>query len=109
MNTDNSVYDQVNKEIDAGLQKIDYYENFQQACEKIKISFLEFLIEAKKANKKVIGYGAAAKGSTLLNYSGVKNDLIEYVCDGAEFKQNKYMPGSHTNKTSVLDDDSPAL
>ena len=106
---DNSVQDQLNKEMDAGLQKIDSYENFQQSCEKIKISFLEFLLEAKKANKKVIGYGAAAKGSTLLNYSGVKDDLIEYVCDGAEFKQNKYMPGSHIpiKHPSALQADNP--
>ena len=107
--TNNSVYDQLNKETDAGLQKIESYENFQQSCERIKISFLEFLLEAKKANKKVIGYGAAAKGSTLLNYSGVKNDLIEYVCDGAEFKQNKYMPGSHIpiKHPSALQADNP--
>ncbi len=106
---DSSVKDQLNKEIDAGLQKIDSYENFQQSCEEIKISFLEFLLEAKKANKKVIGYGAAAKGSTLLNYSGVKDDLIEYVCDGAEFKQNKYMPGSHIpiKHPSALQADNP--
>ena len=106
---DNSVQDQLNKEMDAGLQKIDSYENFQHSCEKIKISFLEFLLEAKKANKKVIGYGAAAKGSTLLNYSGVKDDLIEYVCDGAEFKQNKYMPGSHIpiKHPSALQADNP--
>ena len=107
--SDNSVYDQLNKETKAGLQKIDSYKNFQQSCEKIKISFLEFLLEAKKANKKVIGYGAAAKGNTLLNYAGVKNDLIEYVCDGAEFKQNKYMPGSHIpiKHPSILEADNP--
>ena len=107
--TNKSVSEQIDKEIKAGLQKIDSYKNFQQVCEKIKISFIEFLLEAKKTNKRVIGYGAAAKGSTLLNYSGVKNDLIEYVCDGAEFKQNKFMPGSHIpiKHPSLLENDSP--
>lgn len=107
--TDNSVYDQLNIETRAGLKKIESYQNFQRSCKKIKISFLEFLLEAKKANKKVIGYGAAAKGNTLLNYAGVKNDLIEYVCDGAEFKQNKYMPGSHIpiKHPSALTADNP--
>lgn len=106
---DNSVIKQLDDERSAGLQNIESYKNFQYSCKKIKISFLEFLLNAKKDNKKVIGYGAAAKGSTLLNYSGVKNDLIEYVCDGAEFKQNKYMPGSHISikHPSVLEVDNP--
>ena len=107
--TDNSVKEQLDKEIKAGLQSINSYQNFQNYCEQIKFSFIEFLIMAKNNNKKVVAYGAAAKGSTLLNYSGVKNDLIDYVCDGAEFKQNKYMPGSHIpiKHPSILDTDNP--
>lgn len=107
--TDDTVAEQLNKEKKAGLHDIDSYKNFQKSCEKIKFSFLDFLLEAKKNNKKVIGYGAAAKGSTLLNYSGIKDDLILYVCDGAEFKQNKYMPGSHIpiREPSVLQIDNP--
>lgn len=106
---DNSVVKQLDIEKNAGLQNINSYKDFQLICKKIKFSFLDFLITAKKDNKKVIGYGAAAKGSTLLNYSGVKNDLIEYVCDGAKYKQNKYMPGSHIpiKHPSILDTDNP--
>ena len=109
INKDNSVTKQLDKERMAGLQDISSYKNFQLSCEKIKISFLEFLLKAKKDNKKVVGYGAAAKGSTLLNYSGVKNDLIDYVCDAAGFKQNKYMPGSHIpiKHPSILEADNP--
>ena len=61
----------------------------------IKNDFLEFLITQKKLGKKVAAYGAAAKGNTLLNYAGVKPDLLPFVCDAAIAKQNKYMPGSH--------------
>jgi hypothetical protein len=55
----------------------------------------EFLIKQKKANKKVAAYGAAAKGNTLLNYCGIKNDLISYVVDANPHKQNKWLPASH--------------
>ncbi len=56
---------------------------------------LEFLIEQKRAGNKVAAYSAAAKGNTLLNYAGVKPDLLPYVCDAAAAKQGKYLPGSH--------------
>ena len=56
---------------------------------------LEFLLEQKKAGKSVAAYGAAAKGNTLLNYAGVKPDLLPFVYDAAVAKQNKFMPGSH--------------
>jgi hypothetical protein len=53
------------------------------------------LIEQKRAGKSVGAYGAAAKGNTLMNYAGIKHDLIDFVCDAAPSKQGKYMPGSH--------------
>ena len=56
---------------------------------------LLFLIQAKQAGKKVVGYGAAAKGNTLLNFAGVKPDLLAYIADKNPAKQNKYMPASH--------------
>ncbi len=84
------------KEEKAGINKIEYYQNFQARVDKIKYSLLEFLLEKKQASKKVIGYGAAAKGNTLLNYAGVKgDDLIRFVVDAAPSKQGKYLPGSH--------------
>ena len=56
---------------------------------------MDFLISNKKKGKKVIAYGAAAKGNTLLNFCGIKRDLIEFVVDLSPFKQKKYLPGSH--------------
>ena len=78
-----------------GVQTLGPYTDFQPRAEKIKNDLLEFLLEQKKAGKSVAAYGAAAKGNTLLNYAGVKPDLLPYVCDAATAKQNKYMPGSH--------------
>ena len=82
-------------ESDAGLQGLDVYEAFQQRADEVKNGLLNFLIEQKRAGKKVAAYGAAAKGNTLLNYAGVKPDLLSFVCDAAPSKQGKYLPGSH--------------
>lgn len=83
------------KESQAGLADLPFYQGFQNKVEKIKYDFTEFLIQQKRAGKKVIGYGAAAKGNTLLNYCGIKgNDLIEFVVDASPYKQNKLLPGS---------------
>lgn len=83
------------KEKDAGVASVQYYQGFQAKVDKIKYDFTEFLIQQKRAGKKVIGYGAAAKGNTLLNYCGIKgNDLIQFVVDASPFKQNKLLPGS---------------
>ncbi|MDA0762528.1 MAG: class I SAM-dependent methyltransferase [Proteobacteria bacterium] len=78
-----------------GLSKLSTYLAFQDRAEKIKNNFLSYLLEAKQAGKRVVAYGAAAKGNTLLNYAGIKPDLVSYVCDGASAKQGKFMPGSH--------------
>ena len=78
-----------------GLQKVDTYKNYQSNVNKIKNSFINFLLKQKENNKTVIGYGAAAKSNTLINYAGVKKDLIKFICDGAKSKQGKYLPGSH--------------
>jgi 2-polyprenyl-3-methyl-5-hydroxy-6-metoxy-1,4-benzoquinol methylase len=83
------------KEAFAGINTLAYYQNFQNKVEKIKYDFTDFLIQQKRLGKKVIGYGAAAKGNTLLNYCGIKgNDLIEFVVDASPYKQNKLLPGS---------------
>jgi SAM-dependent methyltransferase len=83
------------RESNAGLLGIEVYREFQIRANLVKDELLSFLIETKKARKTVAAYGAAAKGNTLLNYAGVKPDLLPYVCDAATAKQGKFMPGSH--------------
>jgi SAM-dependent methyltransferase len=78
-----------------GLQDLSVYQGFQQKANKVKNDFLYFLIEQKRAGLSVAAYGAAAKGNTLMNYAGIKHDLIDFVCDAAPSKQGKFMPGSH--------------
>ncbi|WP_187262061.1 class I SAM-dependent methyltransferase [Pontibacter beigongshangensis] len=84
------------KEEAAGMNTPEFYQDFQARVDQVKYSFLSFLIEQKQAGKKVIGYGAAAKGNTLLNYAGIKgDDLVQFVVDASPHKQNKFLPGSH--------------
>lgn len=83
------------EEQDLGLQTLDTYNGFQLRADEVKDGLLDFLLEQKKLGKSVAGYGAAAKGNTLLNYAGIKPDLLSFVCDAASAKQGKYMPGSH--------------
>ena len=90
-----AVEDLLSEEKESGLQSLDLYLKFQEKADKVKDDFLLFLLEQKKAGHKVAAYGAAAKGNTLLNYAGVKPDLLSFVCDAALAKQRKYMPGSH--------------
>lgn len=78
-----------------GLLHLETYTGFQPRAEKVKDDFLTFLLEQKRAGKTVAAYGAAAKGNTLLNFAGVKPDLLPFVCDAAPSKQDKYLPGSH--------------
>jgi hypothetical protein len=78
----------------AGIKSVDYYKHFQQRSNQIKEDLTLFLINAKKENKKVLAYGAAAKGNTLFNYAGIRPDLLPAVIDKNAAKQNKYMPGS---------------
>jgi hypothetical protein len=82
-------------EVRHGLQDLTTYLNFQLRADKIKDDLLSFLIEQKRLRKKVVAYGAAAKGNTLLNYAGIKPDLVEFVCDAARAKQGRFLPGSH--------------
>ena len=83
------------KEYSKGINSLNYYNNFQQKALKVKIDITDFLIKQKRDNKKVAAYGAAAKGNTLLNYCGIKNDLIDFVVDANPHKQNKFLPASH--------------
>lgn len=83
------------KEIKKGINNLKYYTGFQEKAMKVKLDLLSFLIKQKKNGKKVAAYGAAAKGNTLLNFCGVKADLIDFVVDANPHKQNKYLPASH--------------
>jgi SAM-dependent methyltransferase len=83
------------REQKAKLHTIEGYKGFQLKVDKVKNDFLAFLSEAQKQEKKVIAYGAAAKGNTLLNYCGVTNDQIIFVVDKAPSKIGKFLPGSH--------------
>jgi 2-polyprenyl-3-methyl-5-hydroxy-6-metoxy-1,4-benzoquinol methylase len=96
-------------EEESGLRGLGVYQEFQPRADRIKNDLLSFLIEQKKAGRKVAGYGAAAKGNTLLNYAGIKLDLLSYVCDAAPSKQGKFMPGSHVPilPPAALTDQSP--
>ncbi|KII38021.1 SAM-dependent methyltransferase [Pseudomonas fluorescens] len=85
----------LNAELEFGLRDLEVYRGFQVRADEVKNGLLSFLIEQKRAGKQVVAYGAAAKGNTLLNYAGVKPDLLAYVCDAAPSKQGKYLPGSH--------------
>lgn len=78
----------------AGITTEDYYRKVQANAELVKNDFLAFLIQAKREDKKVIAYGAAAKGNTLLNFAGVRPDFLPFVVDRNPAKQGKYMPGS---------------
>jgi hypothetical protein len=78
-----------------GMLSLIPYQGFQAKADQVKDDFLAFLIEQKRSGKHIAGYGAAAKGNTLLNYAGVKPDLLPYVCDAAPSKQGKFLPGSH--------------
>ncbi len=79
----------------AGMTSMAFYQNFQTKADTVKLGLLQFLLEQKKAGKRVAAYGAAAKGNTLLNYCGVKCDLVEFCVDANPHKQGLYMPGSH--------------
>ena len=83
------------QEIAGGLLSLETYRGFQERADTLKNEFLSFLLEQKRAGRSVAAYGAAAKGNTLLNYAGVKHDLLSFVCDAASAKQGKFLPGSH--------------
>jgi SAM-dependent methyltransferase len=88
------VAEMLTREGAAGMTTPDYYGGFQTRADQIKNAFLAFLIEAKNTGKKVAAYGAAAKGNTLLNYAGVRPDILPWVIDRNPAKQGKYLPGS---------------
>jgi len=83
------------KERKAGLEQLETYLGFGDKVKSIKCDLLSFLIDAKKQGKSIVGYGAPAKGNTLLNYCGIRTDLIDYVVDRSPHKQGLFLPGTH--------------
>lgn len=84
------------RERSEGMDTVAYYQNFQPRIDEVRANFLEFLLKQKRLGRRVVGYGAAAKGNTLLNYCGIQGtDLMTFVVDASPHKQNKYLPGSH--------------
>ncbi len=91
----NRVQELREKEHATGFTQISYYLKFNQKIEQTKRNLLEFLIKAKNRGKSIAGYGAPAKGNTLLNYCGIRSDFLDYTVDRSPHKQNRYLPGTH--------------
>jgi hypothetical protein len=91
------------QEREAGMATASFYQRFQGVAETVKDDFVAFLIEARRAGKRVAAYGAAAKGNTLLNFAGVRPDLVSFVVDRNPSKQGKFMPGS---RIPIRDEDA---
>ncbi len=89
-----SVAATLSDEANAGMLDMSYYRGFQIQANTVKNELLEFLLKQRRRGRKVAAYGAAAKGNTLLNYAGVKPDLIPMVADSSPHKQGRFMPGS---------------
>lgn len=92
---ESNFYDIIEEEEIAGMRNLKTYKEFQEQVDHAKDKLVSFLVEKKEKNETVVGYGAAAKGNTLLNYAGIKSDLIPIIADIAPAKQNMFMPGSH--------------
>ena len=88
-------------ENNVGMKSKEFYERFSEAADLAKLKLLSFLCKAKAEKKVVVAYGAAAKGNTMLNFSGVRSDLISYVVDRNPSKQGKWLPGS---RIPILDE-----
>jgi len=84
-----------NREIDAGFADLGGYLAFEERALQTKQKLIDFLVDAKQNGKRVVGYGAPAKGNTLLNYCGITPDLVEYTVDRSPHKQGRFLPGTH--------------
>lgn len=83
------------RERQLGFERLETYHAFSRRVQETKWRLLEFLIAARHAGKTVVGYGAPAKGNTLLNYCGVRSDFLEFTVDRSPHKQNTFLPGTH--------------
>ena len=82
-------------ELNSGLDQLDTYLDFTDEVQQTRQSLLDFITKAKEQNKAIVGYGAPAKGNTLLNYCNIKTDFIDYTVDRSPHKQGKFLPGTH--------------
>ena len=85
----------LDKEIAAGLKSRAFYATFQESADRVTFDLISFLIRCRAEGKSVIAYGAAAKGNTLLNYAGIKPNLLPCVYDASPAKSDNFLPGSH--------------
>jgi SAM-dependent methyltransferase len=92
---DRKVGDLKKREEDRGYKDLAFYQLFGEKVKETKRNILEFLIRAKKDGKMIVGYGAPAKGNTLLNYCGIGTDFVDYTVDRSPHKQEQYLPGTH--------------
>jgi C-methyltransferase C-terminal domain/Putative zinc binding domain/Methyltransferase domain len=83
------------REVEAGYADIATYSVFEERARETKRKLLEYLIDAKRAGKTVVGYGAPGKGNTLLNYCGIRTDFIDFTVDRNPYKQGRFLPGTH--------------
>ena len=90
-----AVTQMIEREQDAGYERLETYLTFQQQVEETKRKLLEFVIRAKREGECIAGYGAPGKGNTLLNYCGVGRDFIDYTVDRNPYKHDKFLPGTH--------------
>ena len=82
-------------EEEAGVLDLGFYSAFSERVKKIRLNLLTVLLDLKKSGKSIAGYGAPGKGNTLLNYCGIRTDLLDYTVDRNPYKQGKYLPGTH--------------
>jgi hypothetical protein len=82
------------REEGAGLTRLEHYHNFAEQVKETKRRILKFLIGAKEVKKSIAGYGAPGKGNTLLNYCGIRSDMLEYTVDRNPYKHGKFLPGT---------------
>jgi hypothetical protein len=97
------VAEMLEKEIKYGINNLEIYQTYQVKAENVKNEFLTFLLAAKNHGKSVVAYGAAAKGVTLLNFCGIRQDLMNFVVDASPHKQNKFLPGVHIKVVDELE------
>ncbi len=83
------------QELKNGVNQLETYASFGEKVRETKRKLLEFLIQAKRSQKRIAGYGAPGKGNTLLNYCGIRTDFLDYTVDRSPFKQGKFLPGTH--------------